>query len=74
MGAGIRALDPPEKTKRENWFPTKVKLFTVIFHTIVVHIPGVCHDLAPSQGDSTHITKQLSVWTITPSCCHVGYE
>ena len=47
----------------------------IIFHTIIVHDPRMCHDLDPrsylqGQGHSAHIPK-IRVRTITPHC-HVG--
>ena len=44
----------------------------IIFHTIVVHDPRVCHDLdqrsyIQGQGHSAHIPK-IRVWSITPHC------
>ena len=44
----------------------------IIFHTIVVHDPRVCHDLEPrsylkGQGHSAHIPK-ICAWAITPHC------
>ena len=44
----------------------------IIFHTIVVHYPRVCHDLGPrsylqGQGHSAHIPK-ICVRVITPNC------
>ena len=44
----------------------------IIFHTIVVHDPGVCHDFdsrsyLQGQGHSTHIPK-IRAWAITHNC------
>ena len=44
----------------------------IIFHTIIVHDPRMCHDLdtrsyLQGQGHSAHIPK-IRVWAITPHC------
>ena len=44
----------------------------IIFHTIVVHDPRVCHDLDPrtylqGEDDSAHILK-ICVWAVTSHC------